>query len=119
MLGEGLGVGDPAAAHRLVEVGVGLEQIGLRGDVGELRAEERLLGGGDFQVEGRAFAVAQGGEVAEALQGGDVACLNFARLAELGVVDERVFHVLEGPLNRSESSTLSKPKSAVRLMRGK
>src|SRR5882672_10880267 len=86
---------DPAAAHRLVEVRVGLEQLRLRRHVGELRVEQRLLGVGDLEVDRGAFLVAQRRKIAEALQRRDVRRLNFARLAELGAVDERVLHLLE------------------------
>src|SRR5260221_8501193 len=94
-LRELLRVRDPAAAHRLVETRVRLEELRLRRDVGELGVEEGLLCVGDFKVDRRAFPVAQGGEVAESLQCRDVARLGRERLRELAAVDQGVLHLLK------------------------
>ena len=47
---------DPAASHCLVQIGVRLEELRLRSDVRQLGIEQRLLGGGNLQVDGRAFS---------------------------------------------------------------
>src|SRR5262249_28273533 len=98
--GEPLRVFDPAAAHRLVQIGVRLEELRLRGYVGELSVEQRLLGSGDLEIDGRAFAIAQIGQVAKTLQGFYLICLLLAHLPEFRAIDERVLHVLEGADDR-------------------
>src|SRR5258706_14477372 len=95
-----LRVRDPAAAHRLVEIRVRLEELRLRRDVGELGVEERLLGVRHLEIDRRAFPVAKVREVAETLQSRDVARLRLARQRELAAVDKRVLHFLEGDDDR-------------------
>src|SRR6266702_2325106 len=65
----------PTAAHRLVQIRVRLEELGLRRDVGELGVEQRLLGVGHLQINSRPFPVAQVGQVAEATQRVHILCL--------------------------------------------
>src|SRR5258706_12992567 len=91
---------DPAATGRFVQARVRPKQLGLRRDVCQLGVEQRLLGVGDFQINGRPFVVAQRGEVAEALQCRDVPRLHLTRPAELRAVDQRVLHVLESDDDR-------------------
>src|ERR1700758_5280126 len=80
----------PATTHRLVQIRVRLEELGLRPDVCKLRDEQRLLGVSYFQVDRRPFAVTQIGQVAEAPQRLDVLRLLLADLLELGSIDQRV-----------------------------
>src|SRR5512146_1788369 len=69
----------PGAAHRLVELGVRLEERSLCPDIGELGIEERLLRVGDLEVDRGALAVAERREIAETLQSCDVRLRDLAR----------------------------------------
>src|SRR5512132_701183 len=91
---------DPTAAHRLVQIRVRLEELGLRRHVRELGQEKRLFGVGHLEIDGRAFVVTQHRQVAEAKERQYVLRLLLAYLPVLRPIDQRVLHILESTDDR-------------------
>jgi len=73
-------------------------RVRLRATVGELRADSDFLGARHFRCRGVAPSRSERREVAESLASAATFCAPALRagLRELGAVDERVLHVLEG-----------------------
>src|SRR6202171_3450797 len=90
----------PAATHRLVQIRVRLEKLGLRRDVRELGVEQRLFGIGHLQIDRRPFPVTQIGQVAEAPQRLHVLRLLLAHLSEFDPIDQGILHILESADDR-------------------